>query len=72
MRETKADFVRRVQADNDKASNIPLGTATATIFGVTTLGKNLGPGEGGWDVYEVRHSGHVHQWSSASVVATFV
>lgn len=72
MRESKADFARRVQRDNDAASKIKTGAVTSTIFGETVLGKNLGPGDGGWDVYEVRHTGFIHNWSSASVVGTFV
>lgn len=71
MRESKAHFARRVQRDNKKASQIGTGTSATTLFGVAVLGENVGPGEGGWDMYLVHHSGYVNHWSAASVVATF-
>lgn len=71
MRESKADFARRVQRDNDGAASIETGATADTVFGKAVLGGNAGPGDDGWDLYEVNHSGYTHCWSSASVLATF-
>lgn len=73
-RETKAALAARIAADNAAAAAVPAGsTATSDLFGVLTLGANLGPSEnsGGWDQYEVQHSGFTHVWSSAVVARAF-
>lgn len=73
-RETKAALAARVAADNAAAAAVPSGaTATSDLFGTLVLGANLGPSEnsGGWDQYEVQHSGFTHTWSSAMVARAF-
>jgi hypothetical protein len=73
-RESRAAFAARVASDNEKASKVPVGAQVEDwLFGTLTLGVNLGPQEDtqGWDLYEVRHSGLTHCWSSGSVVASF-
>lgn len=73
-RESKAQFAARIAQDNERAAVIPEGSVVEDeLFGKMVLGKNLGPNENsqGWDLYEVKHSGFVHNWSSALVAVSF-
>ena len=71
-RETKAELAARVAADNVAAAAVPAGVRVESpVFGTMVLGRNLGPDESGWDLYEVQHSGYTHKWSSALIRGTF-
>lgn len=81
-RETKIEKTARVDLDNKRADRIPAGISVmSSLFGPVTLGKNLGPvapdpsdpgnSSGGWDIYDVEHSGVHHRWTSVSVLAMF-
>lgn len=73
-RETKQQKAARTADDNKVAAQIPVGTTyESDLFGTVELGENLGPTETseGWDIYDVKHSGFSHRWSSALVRAAF-
>lgn len=75
-RETEA-FARAV-ADNEAAAKVPEGTTVDdTLLGPIILIEleaegvtDMSPTDA-WDMYAVEHSGYVHLWSSAVVLATF-
>lgn len=71
-RESKAALAQRIERDNRQAKVLRTGNvAQDEYFGKMVLGRRTGDQAEGWDIYEVKHSGFTHHWSSASVNAAF-
>ena len=72
MSETRAQYLARIASDNAIAATVLVGTVAETFFGETVLEGPVGETTpDGWDLYSVRHSGLLHDWSSAEIRAAF-